>query len=203
MAVNAANIHIGQGEIWVGGTPPAGGSDPNDPTLGTPSAVASFNTNYVAPSTGGVYVGFTNGAATLTYRPTFYMVETEQAMAEVVTIPTNEEATLAFTMLEANYTNIATAYGQGVTRVGAGFQAVYVGSKSTVTTRVILMLSRKRTGTGYYLVTLYAGYSHDGAAMNFERRAEARIQTTARCLADVSRPVGDQLYQLVAYDANP
>lgn len=203
MAANALNIHIGQGEIWVGGSAPAAGTDPNDPTAGTPSAVASFNTNYVAPSTGGTYVGFTNGAATLTYRPTFYMVETEQTLAEVVTIPTGEEATLAFTMLEANYTNIATAYGQGTTRVGSGFQVVYVGSKSVVQTRVILLLSRKRTGTGYYLVTLYSGYSHDGAAMNFERRAEARIQTTARALPDVARPIGDQLYQLVAYDANP
>ena len=206
MAVNVSNIHIGQGEVWVGGTAPTAGSDPNDPTAGTPSAVNAMTTGYAAPTAGGTYVGFTNGAATLNYRPTYYMVETEQAFAEVVTIPTNEEASLAFNMLEVGYVNLATAIGQGTTRVVAGppaFDAIYVGSKSVLSTKVVTLLSRKRSGTGYYIATLYQAYSMEGAAINFERRAEQRIPTTMRCLADVARPQGDQLFQLVAYAANP
>ena len=203
MAATVANIHIGQGELWVGGTPPAAGSDPNDPTAGTPSVFNSMTTNYAAPTSGGTGVGFTNGAATLTYRPTYYMVETEQAFAEVVTIPTNEETSLAATLLEATYTNIATAWGQGTTRTTGGAQGIYVGSKSVVSTKVVVLHSRKRSGTGYYILTLYVSYSMEGAAVPFERRAEMRIPVTMRAQADLTRPIGDQLFQLVAYDANP
>jgi hypothetical protein len=207
MPATVANIHIGQGEIWLGGTAPTAGTDPTDPTLGTPSAVNAFTTSYAAPTSGGTYVGFTNGAATLTYKPTFYMVETEQAFAEVVTIPTNEEAGLAFTMLEAGYVNLATAMGQGTTRVVTpgppAFDAIYVGSKAVISLKVTTLLSRKRSGTGYYVLTLYQAYSMEGANLNFERRVEQKIPTNMRCLADVTRPTGDQLFQLVAYAANP
>lgn len=207
MAVNVNNIHIGQGEVWVGGTAPTAGTDPNDPTAGTPSVVNAMTTNYAAPNTGGTYVGFTNGAATLQYRPTYYMVETEQAFSEVVTIPTNEEASLAFNMLEVGYTNLATAIGQGTTRVVTpgppAYDAIYVGSKAVVSTKVVTLLSRKRSGTGYYIATIYQAYSMEGANINFERRAEMRIPTTMRALADVTRPIGDQLFQLAVYAANP
>lgn len=199
------NIHIGQGEVWLGGTAPAAGSDPTDPTAGTPSALNSMATGFAAPTSGGTYVGFTFGPATLTYRPTYYMVVTEQAFSEVVTIPTNEEASLAFTALEQTSSTIAAAWGQGTTRTttGPNAQAVYVGSKQVITTKVVSMMSRKRSGNGYYIVTMYTAYSADGATVSFERRAESRLPVTMRALADVSRPDGDQLFQLVAYDANP
>lgn len=206
MAAVVGNIHIGQGEVWIGGTPPAAGSDLTDPTAGTPSAVNAMTTAYAAPTTGGVYVGFTNGPATLNYRPTYYNVVTEQAFAEVVTIPTNEEASLTFTMVETGYVNLATSIGQSKTRVVAGppaFDAIYVGSKSVITTSVVAVLSRKRSGNGYYIGTLYQAYSMEGANFNMERRAESKIPVTMRCLADVTRPQGDQLFQLVAYAANP
>lgn len=206
MAAVVGNIHIGQGEVWVGGTAPTGGTDLTDPTAGTPSAVNAMATGYTAPTSGGTYVGFTNGAATLNYRPTYYMVVTEQAFSEVVTIPTNEEASLAFTMVEASYANLANAIGQAATRTVVGppaFDAIYVGSKSVITTAVVAVMSRKRSGTGYYIATLYQAYSMEGIAMNLDRRAESRIPTTMRCLADVSRPQGDQLFQLVSYAANP
>lgn len=197
------NIHIGQGEVWLGGSAPASGSDPTDPTAGTPSALNTMTTAFAAPTSGGTYVGFTFGPATLTYRPTYYMVVTEQAFSEVVTIPTNEEASLAFTALEQTYTTIAAAWGQGTTRTTGGAQAVYVGSKHVISTKVVTMMSRKRSGTGYYIVTIYSAYTSDGATVSFERRAESRLPVTMRALADVSRPEGDQLFQLVAYDANP
>lgn len=203
MATTVTNIHIGQGEIWVGGTPPTAGSDPNDPTAGTPSALNSMTSNYAGPTSGGAYVGFTFAPATLTYKPTYYMVVTEQAFAEVVVIPTNEEANLAFTILEATYQNVATAWGQGTTITGSGFQGVFVGSKLTLATQLFILMSRKRTGNGYFIASLYQGYSFDGAALGYERRVEQKLATNARGLADTTRPAGDQLFQLAFHDANP
>jgi hypothetical protein len=206
MAATVQNIHIGQGEIYVGGTAPTPGTDPTDPTAGTPSALASMNSTFTTPSTGGAYVGFTSGPANLAYKPTFYMVETEQAYAEVVVIPTAEEASLTFTALEATYANFKTALGQVTTRVVTGPPAanvVYAGSKTVVPVEVVTLCSRKRTGTGYFLLCIYQGYSFSGATLPFERRAEMKIATELRALADLTRPDSDQLFQLIEYPANP
>lgn len=200
MATDVSKIHIGQGDIWLGGTAPTAGVDLNDPTS---SAVNSMTTNYAAPTSGGTYVGFTNGAATLTYKPTYYMVEVEQAFSEVVVTPTSEECTFDFVMQEASYTNLAKTMGQATTATGGGANKIYVGSKAVVTQQLLVMNSRKRSGTGYYIMTMYQSYSNDGIALNFERRKETQNKTTMRALADTTRPVGDQLFQLVEYTANP
>jgi hypothetical protein len=123
-----------------------------------------------------------------------------------VTTPTAEEASLGFTMLEADYRNLAITMGQGTTHVVTGppvQNAIHVGGKATVALNVVVLCSRKRSGTGYFLATIYQGYSNEGANLNFERRAETRQAVTIRMLADATRPVGDQLFQLVEYPANP
>jgi len=132
------------------------------------------------------------------------MVETEQAFSEVVTTPTAEETTLAFTALESTYQNISAGMSQATTDVNAGTSnAIFVGSKTAFTTQVVVLISRKRTGTGYFILTIYKGYSSEGVSMNFERRRETQIAVTIRAQADLTRPVGDQLFQLVEYLANP
>lgn len=210
MAADATKIHLAPGDIWVTSdltAAPAKGVDLNDPTT---SAVMAMLTGYTAPSTTASpswrYVGFTNGPATLTYRPTYYMVQTEQAFAEVITVPTAEEATLGFVLLESDYKNLAVGIGQGTTKVTGGGtpnNAIFVGGKSLVALSVVVMVSKHRSGVGYYISTLYQAYSDGGVALNFERRAETRIGVTMRSLADATRPVGDQLFQLADYAANP
>ena len=207
MAWDATKIHIGAGHIFIGGTAPTAGTDPSSPTAGTPSAlVSAADATFAGVSTGGVDVGSTNGAATFTYRPTFYQVMNEQAFAEVATVPTAEEASLAFGAQELTYQNIKTAFGQTVTRIvatGVLANVNYGGGLPTVPVATAVLLSRKRTGVGYYIVCLYQAYSADGGAANFERRSETRMAVTLRALADGTRPVGDQLFQFVEYPANP
>lgn len=210
MPTNVSNIHLAPGDIWVTTdltAAPAGGGDLSDPTT---SSLMTFTTGYGAPSTASSpawrYVGFTNGPATLAFRPTYYMVETEQAFAEVLVVPTAEEATMTFTMQEADYRNLALSMGQATTEVNAGAPvntALFVGGKASVNLQCVSMLSRKRTGAGYFASTLYQSYSNDGASLNWERRAEQRNPVTMRCLADTTRPVGDQLFQVVDYVADP
>lgn len=203
MATDIAKIHIGQGDVWLGGTAPAAGGDMTDPTSSTVNTMTSL---FAAPTSGGTAVGFTNGPATLTYKPTYYNVETEQAFAEVLVIPTAEECSVDFVMLEASYTNLNRAMGQATSEVNAGApvnNVNFVGGKATVTTFLLALCSRKRTATGYYLLTVYQVYSMDGVALNFERRKEMQNKVTMRALADTSRPVGDQLFQLAEFTANP
>ena len=88
MAATIQNIHIGAGDIWLGGTAPTGGTDLTDPNAGTPSALNTMASGFTAPTSGGTAVGFTNGPATFSYKPTFYLVVTEQAFAEVAVVPT-------------------------------------------------------------------------------------------------------------------
>lgn len=203
MATDVNKIHIGRGDVWVGGTPPAAGGDPLDPTTST---VNSMATGFVAPTSAGTAVGFTNGAATLTYKPTYYMVETEQSFAEVITVPTAEEATLGFAMQEASYQNLAAAIQQGTSLVTVGppaNNAIFVGGNPTMTPKLVVMNSRHRSGVGYYILSMYSGYSVDGITIPFELRAESRIPITMRALSTVSRPQGDQLFQIADWAANP
>jgi hypothetical protein len=203
---DATKVHIGAGDIFIGGTAPVAGTDPSDPTLGTPTALVTADADFDGVSTTGTGVGSTNGPATFTYRPTFYQVMNEQAFAEIATVPTAEEASLAFGVQELTYQNIHSTLGQTVTRVvGTGVLANvnYGGGLATVPVATAVLLSRKRTGVGYYVVCLYQAYSADGGAANFERRAETRLAVTLRALADGTRPVGDQLFQFVEYPANP
>jgi hypothetical protein len=203
MATDITKIHIGQGDVWLGGTAPTAGLDLTDPTS---SSINTMTTNFAAPTSGGTAVGFTNGPATLTYKPTYYNVETEQAFAEVLVIPTAEECSVEFTMLESSYTNLNKAMGQATSEVNAGVpinNTNFVGGKPTVNTFLLVLNSRKRTGTGYYLLTVYQVYSMDGVTLNFERRKEMQNKVTMRALADTSRPVGDQLFQLAEFTANP
>lgn len=203
---NVQNIQIGAMDLWMGGTPPAAGSDLTDPTAGTPSALNTAATGFANPSSLGTYVGFTNGPANVAYRPTYYMVDTEQAFAEVAVVPTGEESTLSFNAQEITYRNLKNAFGQATSLVVAGppaANAIFVGSKPTVPTQLAVGISRKQSGVGYFILSIYRGYSFAGATINFERRAESRIPTEIRSLADLTRPVGDQLFQLVEYPANP
>jgi hypothetical protein len=209
-AADPTKIHLAPGDVWV--TPdltaaPTKGVDLLDPTS---SSLMTFTTGFGAPNTTANpawrYVGFTNGPAVLQFRPTYYMVETEQAFAEVLVVPTAEEATFSMTMQEADYRNLALSMGQGTTEVNVSApanNAIFVGGKASVNLNVVTFLSRHRTGVGYFVGTLYQSYSNDGAALNWERRAEQRNAVTMRCLADTSRPVGDQLFQLADYAANP
>lgn len=208
MATNVQRIKIGEGRVYVGGTAPAAGSDPNDPTAGTPSAAPTMNAGFTTPSTSGTDVGFTQGATTITYRTTYYGVATEQTMSDVVTVPTGEEAMAAFTMLEASYQNLKTAFGQATTRVqnsGLSNQIgqVFVGSKSILTPLVVAIASRHTDGVGYTMGVLYRAYSSEGSTVGFNRAEETRLPVTMRCLADTTRPRGDQLFQVVDYDAAP
>lgn len=210
MAADASKIHLAPGDLWVTSdltAAPTAGVDLTDPTT---SSLMAMLTSFTAPSTSASpswrYVGFTNGPATLTYRPTYYMVETEQAFAEVLVTPTGEETTLGATLLESDYKNLALGIGQGTTKVVTGPPAVngiFVGGKASVGLNVVVLMSRHRSGTGYYVATMYQAYSSDGVALNYERRQEQRIGVTFRALANASRPVGDQLFQIADYAANP
>lgn len=202
-STDVQKIHIGEGDVWIGGTAPTAGSDPTDPTAGTPSALNAMTAGFAAPTSGGTYVGSTQGAATFTYRPSFYQVETEQSYAPVITTPSTEECTLGITVLEVTYQNIKNAFGQVKTRVSGSDGVVYGGGLRVVPVAVTSMLSRKRTGAGYFLITIYQGYSREGAQVGFERRAESRMPITIHGLADPTRPEGDQLFQIVDYAANP
>lgn len=210
MAIDVSKVHIGAGDLWFTSdltAAPTKGVDLSDPTS---SSVMTMASGFTAPSTAASpswrYGGATQGPSTLTYRPTYYMVESEQAFSEIITTPTAEEATLGFTLLESDYRNLVLGMSQATPEVNAGApvnNAIFVGGKTSVTLNVVVLCSRKRSGTGYFLLTLYQAYSAEGSTLSFARREEMRIPVTLRALADATRPVGDQLYQLVDFAANP
>jgi hypothetical protein len=209
MATDVSKVHIGPGELYATSdltAAPTKGGTYTDPTT---SSIMTMTAGLALPATSANpawrHIGFTQGSATLTYRPTYYMVESEQAFGEILTVPTNEESTLAAIMLEADYRNLALAAGQATTEVNAGLpvnDALFVGGKQSVGLNVIVLCSRKRVA-GYFVLTLYQAYSSEGISLPFARREESRIPVTFRCVPDVTRPIGDQLFQLASYTVTP
>lgn len=203
-ALVPSNIHIGRGEVWFGGTPPAGGIDLTDPTS---SAVNYMETAFTGPHSGGTYGGATVAPATIVYKPTYYAVSVEQTLADVAVIPTAEETTVDLSLAELSAANIHTAWTQSTQKnqvSGTTYQAVFVGGKTALPSNpMVAIFSPRRTGVGYYIATVYETYSMDGAPFTFDRRKETFLKVMLRSLAAVDRPIGDQIFQVVAYDANP
>ena len=122
------------------------------------------------------------------------MVESEQAFAKIIVTPTGEEATLGFTMLEADYRNLAlglSGHDRGQRRRARQQRDLRrrQDGRGGVHHRPG---SRKRSGTGYFLFCGYQMYSSEGLTLPWARREETRLPVTLRMLADATRPVGDQ-----------
>src|SRR6185295_3992077 len=98
MAQDPANIHIGAARIFLGVTPTVTGNPPE-----------MLEHDDGVPTT-GIEVGYTQDAATFTYKQNKEEVEAEQSLNPVDVFIVNEEIQIEFNAMEHVYNSLKTAF---------------------------------------------------------------------------------------------
>jgi len=187
MAQNADNIHIGAARIFLGVTAPASGTPP---TLLT-------HTDGVPAS--GTEVGYTQDAASFTYRQLKEEVTAEQSLNPVSVFVSGEECQIEFQAMEHVYNTLRTAFDNVGTVTDASKDLFYGGDGAglvDVTTQCVVLTSRIRTATTKFeVLVLYSVYNVDGVVISYGRTTPAIYKVTLKALTDTTRNAGDRLFQ--------
>lgn len=215
MSVTSAQLEslrrfIGQGEVYYDVNTPASDFDPILFVAGSPGVPQISSGATAAPS-----VGLTSGPASLEYKPEFKGVEVEQANGEVAPRLTKESVTLKFKMAEATYdrlklalqtATLTTTTGSGVTPTT---RLLSMGGQTFFPTQCIALVSPIGTYTDsstvvelFEWVALYQALSVDGVKLDYKRNETRMVEVTITGYADVTRGVGDQLFQ-IGQDEDP
>lgn len=176
-AINAQDIHVGRGDIWIGVTPP----NPPPVTLvgGLPAD--------------GRFIGATLAPAVFTYRTTTYDIKTQQDTGIVGYVITEEEPRLEFEIGEITFENLRDfmmgAFGHGT--------YVTFGSLICPPTYSVLLIAPKRVGclpgAGAFIeVMLYAAVFAEDRAFPFARESWTNSKVVARPFSTSTRQQGDR-----------
>lgn len=206
MALNAANVRVGAGRIYMGTTPPVAGSG-LILTAGVPAT--------------GVEVGLTEGEAVFTYEVTHFEVMAEQSLAAVEVYATEESAQLEFTMKEYVAANIRDFFGEMLTftadagggPAGAPVQDIYEGGRvlglaagaGEITLQACLIVAPIPNTSGvaqrYTYVMLYQSYQSEASAVRYTKSGDSLMKVTFKAIADLTRADTTTLFQ-VAVERN-
>ena len=185
MAQNEANIHIGAARIFLGVTAPASGTPPT--LMG--------HTNGV-PAT-GTEVGFTEGNATFSYRPTKELIPVEQALSAAGMFVSDEVAQLVFRAQERVYVALRAAFDNIGTVSDGSKDMFYAGGQSIIPLYQSVMLTspRRDVAAKWEVLVIYKATSMEGIELPYGKATRSTYQITLRGLADSSRSISDQLFQ--------
>lgn len=191
MAQVPANIHIGAAKIFLNVTAPASGTPPTllAHTSGTPNAGSP------------VEVGYTNDAATFTYKRVKTEVTAEQSLNPVDVFIDHEECQVEFTAMEHVYTTLQAAFdlatgSGGVTDGSKDLFYAGDGASTTVNTQCVALTSvRRDASTKYIVACLYKVYNVEGIIMPYARTTPATYRIILKALTDTTRNAGDRLFQ--------
>lgn len=187
MAQSPSNIHIGAARLFLGVTAPATGTPP---TLMT-------HTDGV-PAT-GTEAGYTQDAATFTYKQNKQEVTAEQSLNPVDVFVLNEEISIEFTAMEHVYNTLKTAFDNVGTVDDVNKSLFYGGDGAglvSVTTQSVMLSSRIRTApTKFEILVLYRVYNMEGIIMPYARTTPAVYKIMLKGLVDTTRNAGDRSFQ--------
>jgi len=196
MSFNVDGLHIGYADIYMGTSAPSTGTTYPVPVTVTASGVP---TN-IGTAT---YIGYTEGEAKLSYKPSYQEIEVEQALSAIGQFVSKEEATLSFTCKQATAQNLSMAIGQGVLTDIPGTPAVsqiQVGGYRAVSTKPFVLVSRIDETNDFYIACFYSGFSADGLDIAFNKNKETTIPVTIKGFSDITRRRSDQLFQLIVQE---
>lgn len=195
MAQVPSNILAGPARIFVGayGTAVA-------PVTGTPPTL--FQHTSGVPSglqTGFTEVGYTTGPATFDYKATKEEIIPEQSLIAVDVFTKEEMAQLVFTAYERVFVTLNAAFDNVGTQSDSTGDLYYAGNGTSIITPktfTVFMSTIHRDNTAKFTwLCLYKAYSLTGIKMPFEKSKPTTYQVTMKALADVTRTLGDQVYQ--------
>ncbi len=201
MALNAANVRVGAGRLFMGTTPPVAGNAINIGATGVPPD--------------GTEVGLTEGEAVFTYEVTYFEVMAEQSLAAVEVFATEESAQLEFTMKEYIQANIEDFFvAMLATTVGAAGNAgptatdIYEGGRilgqaagaGEITLQSVCLVAPIPNTSGvaqrYTYIILHQAYQSEAAAARYTKSGDTLMKVTFKAVADLTRSDTATLFQI-------
>ena len=202
MALNAANVRVGAGRLFMGTTPPAAGNALDLTPAGVP------------PS--GTEVGLTEGEAVFTYEVTYFEVMAEQSLASVEVFATEEMAQIEFTMKEYIQANIedffvamlATTVGAGGNPGPGGGTDIYEGGRilgqaagaGEISLQAVVLVApipnTSSVAQRYTYIMLYQAYQSEAAAARYTKSGDTLMKVTFKAIADLTRADTSTLFQI-------
>lgn len=199
------HIKIGPADIFYGVTPPA--------------AFVPMTQVNGAPSSGD-YIGMTEGPAVFTYTPSYSMEDAEQELTPVEAFVIAEAGTLEFSMKEYEANKLMEAIQNGLLATNAvsdpDTEAIHVGGRQETRNgpagagqQSIFLISPQVGlfgGSGaqlYSYLTLYRAINTGPFVASYDKKKGMLNKIVFTCLAEVTRPKGDKLFQLVREGSNP
>lgn len=183
MALNADNVHVGPGRVFLGITNPTGAGTVMGHTAGVPAS--------------GTEVGFTEGDMIIRKPTDKVEIMAEQSFSPIMVFPTLENVEVEFVALEKVYNTLRAAF-DNVNTVDDGTKMMFYSGGQTfaLRTQSVMVTSPRPNFPGRYEVTvIYKAYTVTGFEMAYRKAGAASYRIQLRGLTDTSRTIGDQLYQ--------
>ena len=183
---NTQRINFGMARVYVGTTAP--GYQTNlTLTLGAPAD--------------GYFIGLTNSECVFKYTPTFAPVMVEQTPEEVAAVLTTEHAELDCDFAQTDVQLINKALS-GLGTIGSGNNnsannnLITVGGLVIPTYTTVVAIQQRRDDTSQYnYIMLYRCYVAAAFSYLLSRTKPSSYKVTFKGVGDLTRTVGDQLYQ--------
>ncbi len=197
MALNAANIRVGAGRIYMG-------------TSGNPAGGTAIDLSTAGVPPGGVEVGLTEGESVFTYEITFFESQAEQSLASVAVFQSEESAMLEYTMKEYTSANLVDAMQEGAIAVSlaassggtdpAGGIDIYEAGRlsSQITTQTVTITSEvpNTTPQRYTYIALWSAYQSEATALRFTKSGDTLMKVSMKAIADLTRADTSTLFQI-------
>ena len=192
--VDATKIHQGPGKLWLNCTVPAADhrlliDAAGEPTEGTP-----------------VFVGATEGAATLALAPKLDKIEADQVSAAIDVVMTGEVESLEVTMKESDLAKLkyfiqhgsfSTGTDTGLPAGAQAFEEIKFGGILAIPKTSVAVISPRRDVAGspgkFVVSQLYSAYQVEAVQLPFSRGKETTYKVKFEGLAVVTRASGDQV----------
>lgn len=191
---NLPDIHQGPGYLYVNVATPAVGSMLLVDSSGTPVG-------------GGIFMGGSEGAATVHIGPSIEQVQIDQETAPVDAIMTAEAASIEIELKESAYQKITYGLANATFSSGSNpslpagaqnYELITVGGIKTVPQFSVALISPRRgtsNPTKNLVVCLYNAFAADAYQVGFTRKKETMWKVKFVGLAVESRPQFDRVAQ--------
>ena len=152
--------------------------------------------------TTGIEVGYTQDAATFTYKQNKQEVEAEQSLNPVDVFIVNEEIQIEFNAMEHVYSSLQDGVRQRRVSVDDDEKMMFYGGDGaglvSVDTQCVALTSRIRTApTKHEVLVLYRVYNMEGVSIPYNRTGVALYKITLKGLVDTTRDGGGSLVPVV------
>lgn len=154
-----------------------------------------------------ILAGFTNAGYQFEYSPTMKAINVDEAMSPVAMLKTAESLKITGSLSEATLTNLNLAIsGATFTDVAAGVGLAEIAKLTVGGSVAFSFYAACFIGTnpfGFPRIThCYKVYSTAKINLAFKRDSEIMIPIEFSGLADTSRAIGDQLFEIIEKRAN-